>query len=128
MTKNHLCFVIAIVAVLSQAHADESGVTRFESGGQLHSDCVARSQDCSRYIIGVADTLAVATAMADSPKVKALLKDQDTRICQPHGITAQQTVDAVSKYLWDDPKYPIDAPAAAQVWEALIANWPCPGR
>jgi hypothetical protein len=124
-------YVAVGMVITWPAQADESGVPHFVTCNGLYSDCMKRTTDnhakeiCSGYIIGIADALSVGTAIADVPRVTALLKDQDMRICRPPSITAGQTKDAVIKWLRDNPKFRTDAPAAAQVWKALIETWPC---
>ena len=70
------------------------GTPAFESGNKLYDECKGSSAGfntgfCYGYIVGVAD-------------VAAALKAID--FCPPKGMTVEQTVDTVKKFLTDHPE------------------------
>jgi hypothetical protein len=100
----------------------------FETGNSLLAECSVQANDstyfhsasgCLSYVVGIADMIELQQRMKD-------VNGQTVRqfICVPSGVTKGQVRDITVQYLSNNPdKRHFNA--AALVWNALLAAFPC---
>ncbi|MDB4223911.1 Rap1a/Tai family immunity protein [Granulosicoccus sp.] len=112
--------IVNYVAAVVLALATTIGQANFYTGNELAEFCGTNQADrhdfanqalCSGYVIGVVDTITQ-------------LVFYDDKLCMPDGVTVEQLIKVVEKYMVDNPAK-MHWPGAYFVEFAMLGAFPC---